>query len=34
MFPPLTDSDRLHYPDLEAEILEFWKRERVFEKSI
>lgn len=34
MFPQLSDADKINYPALEQEILEFWKRERIFEKSV
>ncbi|MGE3802753.1 MAG: isoleucine--tRNA ligase, partial [Candidatus Kapaibacterium sp.] len=34
MFPQLSDSDRISYPALEREILEFWIREKIFEKSV
>jgi len=32
MFPEL--SDRLDYPSLEAEVLAFWKKEEIFQRSI
>ena len=34
MFPQLSDTDRVSYPALEREILEFWVREKIFEKSV
>lgn len=34
MFPQLSDTDKVNYPALEREILEFWKREKIFEKSV
>lgn len=34
MFPQLSDTDKVNYPALEREILEFWKRENIFEKSV
>ena len=34
MFPQLSDTDTILYPALEREILDFWRRESIFEKSV
>ena len=34
MYPQLSDSERISYPDLEQEILDFWEKNDIFEKSI
>lgn len=34
MFPQLSDSDKINYPALEQEILEFWEQAGIFEKSV
>lgn len=34
MYPQLSESDRISYPDLEQEILEFWEANDIFEKSV
>lgn len=34
MYPQLSDSERLSYPDLEKEILRFWEENEIFERSV
>ena len=34
MFPQLSDSDKINYPALEQEILDFWKKEQIFQQSV
>ena len=34
MYPQLSDSERISYPDLEQEVLRFWEENQIFERSV